>query len=68
MEDQVVLTSQHPLLDAHRIDGEPWLPGLAYLDLVYQLGEARGIAFERHALHDLTLYARLPSPMARRSC
>jgi acyl transferase domain-containing protein/NAD(P)-dependent dehydrogenase (short-subunit alcohol dehydrogenase family) len=51
-----VLGADHPIIDNHRVQQRPVLPGLAYIDMLYQLaGQGLQIDFRDYALQRLSL-------------
>lgn len=54
------LAASHPVLDHHRVFGRAVLPGLAYVDLLYQLAAAGlGVDHREFALRKLTIHSPL---------
>ncbi|NQX71569.1 polyketide synthase dehydratase domain-containing protein, partial [Paenibacillus alba] len=50
-------TKEHPIIGNHTVYGNSVLPGLAYIDLLYQLArEVIGIEYYTHSLNHLTIY------------
>jgi acyl transferase domain-containing protein/acyl carrier protein len=55
-----ILGADHAVIGGHRIDGVPVLPGLAYIDMLYQLAVATlGIEPRHYALHRLMIFRPL---------
>jgi 3-oxoacyl-(acyl-carrier-protein) synthase/acyl carrier protein len=59
MLDRLLITGDHPVLKNHVVHGQLVLPGLAYLDLLYQYLRGRGHAFDEWELRDLSIYDAL---------
>ena len=59
MKDQFLVTSDHPAVRDHVVRGQHLLPGLAYIDLVYQFLRGAGHSFEEWELRDLSIYEPL---------
>ncbi|HEY0195769.1 MAG TPA: beta-ketoacyl synthase N-terminal-like domain-containing protein [Kofleriaceae bacterium] len=53
------LTAAHPILDHHRVYGQRLLPGLAWIDLLYQWLAERSLPFDQIALRQLAIYRPL---------
>ncbi|UMR29442.1 SDR family NAD(P)-dependent oxidoreductase [Massilia sp. MB5] len=60
MEDEIFFDAAHPLLSQHVVQGQPCLPGLAYIDLIFQLARDHDLDFRQYRLRDLTIFAPLP--------
>lgn len=56
MNDTFLLDDAHPVLRDHRVHGRHVLPGLAYVDLLYQFFRANGHDYAGLELRDLTIY------------
>lgn len=56
MKSQLVITSDHAVLKNHVVHGQPVLPGMAYLDLIYRYLETRGRAFAEWELREVSIY------------
>ncbi|BBB92540.1 MAG TPA: beta-ketoacyl synthase N-terminal-like domain-containing protein [Methylomusa anaerophila] len=56
MQNTIVLDANHPLVKNHQINGLTLLPGLAYIDMLYQLLCQAGHDFTRLELRNLTIY------------
>lgn len=51
-----VITTSNPVIRNHSVYGQAVLPGLAYIDILYQLArEGLGLDFRRHCLKRLTI-------------
>lgn len=59
IEDRILITAAHPVLQCHHVLGQPVLPGLAYIDLLYQLFRDQGYDYTRLELRHLTIYTPL---------
>lgn len=42
MQEQLLINNQHPVLKHHKAYGKELLPGLAYIDLIYQTFRENG--------------------------
>ncbi|HEX6095637.1 MAG TPA: SDR family NAD(P)-dependent oxidoreductase [Thermoanaerobaculia bacterium] len=54
-----ILNAANPILQGHTVYGEPLLPGLAYIDMLYQLFRKEGHDYRRLRLRNLTIYRPL---------
>jgi acyl transferase domain-containing protein/acyl carrier protein/SAM-dependent methyltransferase len=54
--DQLNLSAQHPLVGNHRAYGQALLPGLAYIDLIYQIFRLHHYSYTELELRNLTIY------------
>ncbi len=67
---RLTLTVDHPIIQHHKVYDQPLLPGLAYIDLLYQLAERVGLGHQDYMLkrlsilHPLTVSADQPVPLA----
>ncbi|MET0322347.1 MAG: beta-ketoacyl synthase N-terminal-like domain-containing protein, partial [Duganella sp.] len=52
---RLCLTAQHPILRGHRAYGQQLLPGLAYIDILYQHFEALGVPLAELELRNLSI-------------
>lgn len=59
MQHQLLITHDHTVVKNHVVNGQPVLPGLAYLDLIYQYLEGLGHAFPDLELRDISIYRPL---------
>ena len=59
MQDQILLDINHPILKNHRVYGQELLPGLAYIDIIYQLFRENGYDYNRFELRNLSIYKPL---------
>lgn len=56
MHDQFLLTINHPILKNHKAHGQELLPGLAHIDLLYQMFRENGHDYRELELRNLTIY------------
>jgi phthiocerol/phenolphthiocerol synthesis type-I polyketide synthase A len=56
MKAQYLFDLNHPVVRDHTVYGQHLLPGLAYIDFIYQFFGAHGYAFAELELRDLTIY------------
>lgn len=67
---RLTLTVDHPIIQHHKVFDQPLLPGLAYIDLLYQLAERLGLGYRDYMLkrlsilNPLTVSADRPVPLA----
>jgi len=54
--EQFTLSVDHPLLRNHRVHGQHILPGLSYIDLIYQIFRKRGHDYRYLELSDVCIY------------
>ncbi len=47
MQEQLLINNQHPVLKHHKAYGKELLPGLAYIDLIYQTFRENGFFMPR---------------------
>lgn len=59
MKEQFQVGSDHPMLRDHVVHGRHLMPGLAYIDLVYQFLRSTGQPIEELELRDLSIYEPL---------
>ena len=59
MKDNFIISSQHPLVKNHQVYGSCLLPGLAYIDILYQIFRAQGFHFSELELRDMSIHAPL---------
>ncbi|MBH8605687.1 beta-ketoacyl synthase N-terminal-like domain-containing protein [Thermoactinomyces sp. CICC 10522] len=52
---RLTLTTEHPVISNHSVYSQPLLPGLAYIDLLYQLGQILELDFRDYALKRLSI-------------
>ncbi|MFG0213990.1 SDR family NAD(P)-dependent oxidoreductase [Brevibacillus porteri] len=56
MHDQFLITINHPILKNHKAHGQELLPGLAHIDLLYQMFRENGHDYSELELRNLTIY------------
>ncbi|MGG4453264.1 SDR family NAD(P)-dependent oxidoreductase [Brevibacillus porteri] len=56
MHDQFLITINHPILKNHKVHGQELLPGLAHIDLLYQMFRENGHDYRELELRNLTIY------------
>ncbi|PSL48189.1 polyketide synthase PksJ [Chitinophaga niastensis] len=56
MKDQLLINIHHPILGDHRVYGQALLPGLAYIDLLYQFFREQGFDYTSLELQHLSIY------------
>ncbi|GED59055.1 SDR family NAD(P)-dependent oxidoreductase [Brevibacillus formosus] len=56
MHDQLLITINHPILKNHKAHGQELLPGLAHIDLLYQIFRENGHDYRELELRNLTIY------------
>ena len=59
MKDQFLIDLNHPVVRDHTVYGRHILPGLAYIDMLYQFFRLHGHEFAGLELRDLTMYRPL---------
>jgi polyketide synthase PksN len=59
VKEQFLIGSDHPMLRDHVVHGRHLMPGLAYIDLVYQFLRSTGQPLEELELRDLSIYEPL---------
>ena len=59
MQDRFILNIKHPLLENHCVHGQHLLPGLAYIDMIYQFFRDNGFDFNLLELKNVTIYEPL---------
>jgi polyketide synthase PksN len=59
VKDQFLIANDHPVLRDHVVQGRHLMPGLAYIDLVYQFLRGADHAFADWELRDLSIYEPL---------
>lgn len=62
MQHQLFITHHDTVVKNHVVNGQPVLPGLAYLDLIYQYLKGLGHAFADWELRDISIYRPLRVP------
>jgi acyl transferase domain-containing protein/surfactin synthase thioesterase subunit/acyl carrier protein len=58
-ESKISLSCANPVIGAHWVHGRPVFPGLAYIDLIYQVCQKHGLAFTEHRLQTLRIHRPL---------
>ena len=56
ISDQFLLNANNPVIGNHKVYGRELLPGLAYLDLIFQLFRAHHYSYAELELRNLTIY------------
>ncbi|MFS0873157.1 SDR family NAD(P)-dependent oxidoreductase [Paenibacillus xylanilyticus] len=56
MEDQILIGKDHPVVKHHKAYGQELFPGLAYIDLLYQLFREQGYDFAQLEIRNLSIY------------
>ncbi|MCX8128558.1 MAG: SDR family NAD(P)-dependent oxidoreductase [Clostridia bacterium] len=56
MRDQIVLDFDHPMIKNHKVYNQNLLPGMAYIDMIYQLFREYGYDYTRLELRNLSFY------------
>ncbi|MBG9944735.1 SDR family NAD(P)-dependent oxidoreductase [Brevibacillus formosus] len=56
MHDQLLITINHPILKNHKAHGQELLPGLAHIDLLYQMFRENSHDYRELELRNLTIY------------
>lgn len=56
MEETFTLHAQHSIIKNHSVDGKNLLPGLAYIDLLYQVFRENGYPYDQLELRNLSIY------------
>ncbi len=57
MEDNILISVENPVIKNHTVYGKPLLPGLAYIDILYQFFRERGYDYTMLELRNLSIYA-----------
>ncbi|WP_455902226.1 beta-ketoacyl synthase N-terminal-like domain-containing protein, partial [Serratia proteamaculans] len=55
----LILSSEHPILSGHQVYGQELLPGLAWVDFLYQWFAEAGYSYETLELKNLSIYRPL---------
>ncbi|AMS13093.1 hypothetical protein A3218_01695 [Pseudomonas chlororaphis] len=58
-ESKISLSCANPVIGAHWVHGRPVFPGLAYIDLIYQICQKHGLGFAEHRLQTLRIHRPL---------
>lgn len=54
---KTTITTANPIIQGHSVYGQPLLPGLAYIDMLYQLAQdGLGLDFREHCLKRLSIF------------
>jgi 3-oxoacyl-(acyl-carrier-protein) synthase/acyl carrier protein len=56
VQEQFSLNSNHPILKNHKVFNQELLPGLAYIDMLYQIFREHGYDYTSLELRNLTIY------------
>jgi len=56
MQAQILISIDNPILKNHKVYGQEILPGLAYIDMLYQLFRENGYDYTRLELRNLIIY------------
>ncbi|BBB93455.1 MAG TPA: beta-ketoacyl synthase N-terminal-like domain-containing protein [Methylomusa anaerophila] len=57
MKYSLTMTTEHPIINGHMVYEQNLLPGLAYIDVLYQLAqEGMGLDYRQHCLKRLSIY------------
>jgi acyl transferase domain-containing protein/acyl carrier protein len=56
MKEQLHFDVDHPIFRNHKVNGESLLPGLAYIDILYQIFREHGYDFSCLELRDLVIF------------
>ncbi|MBY9081313.1 polyketide synthase dehydratase domain-containing protein [Paenibacillus sp. HN-1] len=56
MNEQFLIGIDNPILGNHKVYGQALLPGLAYIDMLYQFFRENGYDYTQLELRDLTIY------------
>lgn len=59
MKDQLLIDIEHPILKNHKVYGQELLPGLAYLDMLYQFFREKGFDYRTLELRNFSIYCPL---------
>ncbi|MEH1778402.1 MAG: SDR family NAD(P)-dependent oxidoreductase [Nostoc sp.] len=59
MKKELIISASHPIVKNHQAYGQALLPGLAYIDLLYQFFREHGHSFETLELRNLSIYRPL---------
>lgn len=44
--EQLIISINNPIMSNHKVYGQALLPGLAYIDLIYQVFQEHGYAYQ----------------------
>jgi polyketide synthase PksN len=56
MHDQFIINNSHPIIKNHKVYGQELLPGLAYIDMLYQFFRENGFDYNSLELRNLSFY------------
>uniref|UniRef100_UPI001E4B98C0 beta-ketoacyl synthase N-terminal-like domain-containing protein n=1 Tax=Bradyrhizobium sp. Leaf401 TaxID=2876564 RepID=UPI001E4B98C0 len=56
LSSDFLVSVRHPLLRCHQVLGRNYLPGMAYIDLIFQAFREHGYGFEEYELRNVCLY------------
>ncbi|GAE05096.1 polyketide synthase dehydratase domain-containing protein [Paenibacillus sp. JCM 10914] len=59
MYEQFNLSAKNPIISNHKVYGQELLPGLAYIDLIYQAYKKNHYSFDRLELRNLSIFKPL---------
>jgi len=59
MEDRFLISFDNPIVVHHKVHGQHILPGLAYIDILYQLFREHGYQYTNLSLRNLSIYKPL---------
>lgn len=59
MEESILMSVDNPVIKNHTVYGKPLLPGLAYIDILYQFFRERGYDYTMLELRNLSIYSPL---------
>ncbi|MCY7972673.1 SDR family NAD(P)-dependent oxidoreductase [Bacillus spizizenii] len=54
--EQLTISINNPIMSNHKVYGQALLPGLAYIDLIYQVFQEHGYAYQELELKNLTIF------------
>lgn len=54
--EQIILSINNPIPSNHQVYGEKILPGLAYIDIIYQVFQKHDYSYKEHELRNLSIY------------
>ncbi|MCP6681311.1 SDR family NAD(P)-dependent oxidoreductase [Bacillus nakamurai] len=57
--EKINISLDHPIMRGHKVFGEALLPGLAYIDLMYQVFQEHGCTYNELELKHVTIYQPL---------
>ena len=56
IEEHVTITHDNPIVSNHILSGRPLFPGLAYVDLIFQIFDEKGFSFETLTLKHFSIH------------